>query len=115
MKYLGIDVGSLFAAIVLVDKTGEIQAWDYRRHQGDPLACLRNMLAGHDLQDVAAVVRTGSGGQGIPLSGQYIDAVVAGLEGVKKLVPDARNIIAIGGGSFTLTEMGRTAPTAVRA
>ncbi len=106
MKYLGIDVGSLFAAIVLVDKTGEIQARDYRRHQGDPLACLRNMLAGHDLQEVAAVVRTGSGGQGIPLSGQYIDAVVAGLEGVKQLVPDARNIIAIGGGSFTLTEMG---------
>ncbi len=39
------------------------------------------------------------------LGGDFIDPVVAGVEGVKALVPDARNIVQIGGGSFSLTRL----------
>ena len=106
MFYLGIDIGSLFVGTVLLDEKQEILKSDYQRHQGEPVATLQKILTGYPLQSVLNVVRTGSGGNGVDMiGGDYIDPVVAGVEGVKALVPDARNIIQIGGGSFSLTRL----------
>ncbi len=106
MYYLGLDIGSLSVAAVLIDDQLASVKSAYRRHHGDVLATVRNVLEDFPLREVQNLVRTGSGGQaaGI-LGGDYIDPVVAGLEGVKVLVPDARNIIQIGGGSFSLTRL----------
>ncbi|MBU1909812.1 MAG: CoA activase, partial [Verrucomicrobia bacterium] len=72
---------------------------------GEPLKCLRGLLEGFPLEDIRGVARTGSGGQSLPLPGVYLDPIVAGLEGARKLAPDARNILSIGGGSFSLTQL----------
>lgn len=103
MKYLGMDVGSLYVGLVLVDEKGRVLAREYLRHQGDPGAVARSLLQDLPLDEIAAVVRTGSGCAAIPIGGIVIDAVVAGVGGMRHLHPDVRNIVAIGGGSFSLT------------
>lgn len=105
MSYLGVDVGSLFVGLVQVDKDGNIEKQEYVRHQGEPLEAVCETLKTFDLDRVRGVVRTGSSGEALPLQGQFINALVAGVEGVKHLVPGARNIIYIGGGSFSLTRL----------
>ncbi|MDR1744568.1 MAG: hypothetical protein LBS30_02315, partial [Planctomycetota bacterium] len=106
MFYLGMDIGSLFVGAVLIDEKNQVQQSDYQRHRGDPVATVKKMLENFPLDQIRAVVRTGSGGNVVEMpGGDFIDPVVAGVEGVKSLVPDARNIIQIGGGSFSLTRL----------
>ncbi len=106
MFYLGLDIGSLSVAAVLIDDQRVTVKSDYRRHHGDVLPTVRKILEDFPLDRVLNLVRTGSGGRTAELlGGDYIDPVVAGLEGVKVRVPDARNIIQIGGGSFSLTRL----------
>ncbi|MDR1535074.1 MAG: acyl-CoA dehydratase activase [Planctomycetota bacterium] len=106
MYYLGLDAGSLFIGAVLIDGKGGIVKTDYRRHQGEPAATAREILSAYPLDRIAGLVRTGSGGGGLTdLGGGFIDPVVAGLEGTRARMADARNIIQIGGGSFSLTRL----------
>ncbi len=108
MAYLGIDVGSLFAGLVLVDESGEVLRREHHRHHGEPVETVRAALSDWPESERAAirnVVRTGSGAGTLPVEGELVDPVVAGVEAVKRLVPGARNIIAIGGGSFSLTRL----------
>ncbi|MFH0910829.1 MAG: acyl-CoA dehydratase activase, partial [Planctomycetota bacterium] len=103
--YLGIDVGSLYVGLVLLDGKGSVVRKAYRRHQGEPVFVLLEELERLPLETVRAAVRTGSGARELSLEGEYIDAIVAQIEGVRLLVPDARNILSIGGGSFSLTRL----------
>ncbi len=106
MHYLGLDIGSLFVGAVLIDENRTLIASDYRRHQGDPVGTVRSILEIFPRDSILNLVRTGSGGDALRMiGGDFIDPVVAGVEGVKILVPDARNIIQIGGGSFSLTRL----------
>jgi predicted CoA-substrate-specific enzyme activase len=102
---LGIDVGSLYAGLVLVDGDGNILQKAYLRHHGEPVRTVREALADFPLEEVGAVTRTGSGGRDLPFGGGCIDAVVAQVEGVRALAPEVRNILYIGGGSFSLTRL----------
>ena len=104
--YLGIDIGSLFVGVALIDENQNVVKSSYERHSGDPVDTARRILEEYPLSRVVNVVRTGSGGGAIDMiGGDFIDPVVAGVEGVKAMVPDARNIIQIGGGSFSLTRL----------
>ncbi len=106
MYYLGMDIGSLFVGLALIDEGGALVRSDYERHRGEPAETVRRLLEGYPLRDVANAVRTGSGAGALAMTGcDAIDPVVAGVEGVKALAPDARNIIQIGGGSFSLTRL----------
>ena len=105
MAYLGIDVGSLFVGLVLVDEQGAIQQREYLRHQGEPLKCVRGLLARLPLDTLRGMARTGAGSRNLPLPGPCLDPIVAGVEGARRLAPDARNILSIGGGSFSLTQL----------
>ena len=105
MGYLGIDVGSLFVGMVLTDDEGEIVRREYLRHQGEPLKCVRGLIERFPVAEVRGVVRTGSGGRAVPLPGPCLDSIVAGVEAARRLAPDARNILSIGGGSFSLTQL----------
>ncbi|MDR1519238.1 MAG: hypothetical protein LBU23_03715, partial [Planctomycetota bacterium] len=106
MYYLGLDVGSLFVGIVLIDAKLKIIRSDYERHRGEPAATARKLLASYPLDRIDGLVRTGSGGGGLAeFGGDFIDPVVAGVEGVRARIADARNIIQIGGGSFSLTRL----------
>ncbi len=106
MVYLGIDIGSLYVALVTLDGEGRPLRDDYRRHHGTPVRALAEGLpdvVGHSGE--VRVARTGAGSQSLPLPGPWFDATVAGLEGARALAPDARNVLSIGGGSFSLIEL----------
>ena len=103
--YLGIDIGSLYLGLVALDERGAVARTVYRRHHGEPARVLAELLRDVDPARVRAVVRTGAGGRELDVGGVYIDAVVALVEGVRRLVPEARNILYIGGGSFSLTRL----------
>lgn len=109
MNWLGIDIGSVGLGLVLIDDDGKIIHQEYIRHLGEPTAklqaALKNIAAKISLDKIAGVTRTGSGGANLAIGGTYIDPIVAGVEGTKKIIPDVRNIIYIGGGSFSLTQL----------
>ncbi|MDR3077355.1 MAG: acyl-CoA dehydratase activase, partial [Planctomycetota bacterium] len=103
---LGVDIGSLFVGIALVDGEKNLVRSDYERHQGEPAAVIARLLSGYPMELVANLVRTGSGGSALEaLGGVLVDPVVAGVEGVKSRLKGVRNIIQIGGGSFSLTRL----------
>jgi predicted CoA-substrate-specific enzyme activase len=105
LAYLGIDIGSLYVGAVLVDAEGQPRRKVYARHHGEPYAVLRRELETFPLAEVSALVRTGAGARDLPVGGEFVDAVVAQVEGIHAAVPDARNILYIGGGSFSLTRL----------
>lgn len=105
MAYLGIDIGSLYVSLAMVDENGGILKKAYVRHHGEPANALKGALSDFPLDQVTGFVRTGSGGQDLPIGGKYINSIVSQVEGVKAMNLDAKNIIYIGGGSFSLTRL----------
>jgi predicted CoA-substrate-specific enzyme activase len=106
MFYIGVDVGSLFVGAVLLDEEKHNVKTAYARHNGEPVRTIREVLADFPLEKIAGLVRTGSGGASLEkLGGSFVDPLVAGVEGVRELLPTVRNIIQIGGGSFSLTRL----------
>ncbi|MCX7933862.1 MAG: hypothetical protein N3A66_01220, partial [Planctomycetota bacterium] len=103
--FLGIDIGSLFLSLALIDEQAEIIQSDYIRHHGEPLRCLRGLLTRYPREAIRQTVFTGSGGRNLAAGFTYIDPIVAGVEAARRLAPDARNILQIGGGSFSLTQL----------
>jgi len=100
--YLGIDIGSLYLSIVLMNEDGKVVKSIYEPHKGSPLAVLQSKLQDISLADVLGCAKTGSGSKKITGIGSFIDPVVAQLDGVRTFTGDAKNIIVIGAGSFTL-------------
>ncbi len=103
--HLGIDVGSIAVSLTLIDAEGAIQAQAYRKHAGAPAETLRGLLLEHLPESVSSLATTGSDSAALALPGIGVDPVVAGLEGVRRTVPEVRNVISIGGGSFSLIEI----------
>ncbi|MHC4661210.1 MAG: acyl-CoA dehydratase activase, partial [Planctomycetota bacterium] len=100
--FLGIDIGSLYLSFALLDENGNLIRDAYEAHRGNPLGVLKARLEEVPLSEVVTCAKTGSGASKISGIGQFIDPVVAQLDGTKVFTPDIRNIIAIGAGSFTL-------------
>jgi activator of 2-hydroxyglutaryl-CoA dehydratase len=105
---LGLDVGSTTAKAAVLDAEGNIVCSRYRRHYADLRGAVKTLLnelyeALGDCPVLAAV--TGSGG--IKLSEElglpFVQEVVAGNRAVKKYIPDARNVLELGGEDAKLT------------
>ncbi|MDQ7778258.1 MAG: acyl-CoA dehydratase activase [Planctomycetota bacterium] len=114
--FLGIDAGSAFIGAALVDEAGVVVKSDYRRHSGDPVACIKAVLESFPLGETVSVVRTGAAAMFVSGLGDYIDPIVAQVEGTRHFLPTVRNIIYIGAGSFSLTRLsedGRYRSTAM--
>ncbi len=99
---MGIDIGSTTAKVVLLDAAGEARFSAYRRHKAETIATLRSLLqeAQGALGDVTVrLLVTGSAGMGIgeQFDLPFIQEVVASAEVVKRLYPQVRTLIDIGG------------------
>ena len=105
MYYLGIDVGSVSAASALVDEEGGLVRGDHVRHFGEPEKALRRLLADYPLPEVAGYALCGVGAARFGVEGTRLDDTVALIEGVNSSLSGVRNILYIGGGSFSLTEL----------
>jgi predicted CoA-substrate-specific enzyme activase len=98
MKRIGIDIGSLYlGAVVLED--GEIRDLQYREHRGDIQAALANIMAVPAYKDFHTLGVTGN----FPERREgVIDNTLALIEGARVLLPDCRNVFAVGGQTFAL-------------
>jgi predicted CoA-substrate-specific enzyme activase len=98
MKRLGIDVGSLnLNAVILQD--GEILERASFEHAGRIESAVRTLLDRPGFSSFDTAGATGSlagAGRGI------IDNTLATIEGAMRLLPGCRNVIAMGGQSFSL-------------
>ncbi len=103
--HLGIDAGSVYVGLIGVDADGSRRVAVYRRHHGDPAATLLEAFRDLPPTEEVKLACTGSGADGLPFGATCYDAIICGIEGARRLVPDVRNIFYIGGGSFSLTEL----------
>ncbi len=100
--FLGLDIGSVSVAAVLLTGEGAVYRRDYQKHAGGVEKVVEALLDEYPLAEVGSYALTGSGAEGIGLSGRILDAACVQTEAFRLLDPDVRNILSIGGGSFSL-------------
>ncbi|MBQ0007720.1 MAG: hypothetical protein KBT40_03245 [bacterium] len=98
----GIDIGSTTIKGVLIDSQGNVLFSDYRRHNADVPGTAREMIArlrDRCVVDRVGIVMTGSVGMGYAERAKvkFVQEVVAANEVIKRLYPDVRTFIDIGG------------------
>lgn len=101
--YLGIDVGSVSAKVVLMDSDKGIVRQYYTRTKGQPLKTVYEILSQELEKTPPSLIKglavTGSAGQLISqlLEAPFINEVVAHAMATAWMHPEARSIIEIGG------------------
>ncbi|KAA3612648.1 MAG: hypothetical protein DWQ05_18535 [Calditrichaeota bacterium] len=101
MNYLGIDVGSVSLAYVLIDEANQILQKGYTFHRGNILQSIEQELAAIDFQSVAQMAYNHSS-SGFFSKGIVANEQVAAIEAIKFLNPDVRSLFSIGGETFGL-------------
>ena len=105
MGSLGLDIGSAFVSIALVDSEGRVTLSACARHEGDIPGTLKRELARFASARIETAGATGSGAEGIAGLPRAFDPVVAIVEGTSRLVPGVRNILYVGAGSYHLVRL----------
>lgn len=103
---MGIDVGSVALAAVVVAPDGTVRDRYYAPHGGDIEATLRDMsgsFAAVDDCPLEAVALTGRNARKIRHD-RYVDSRLACIRSVKARYPEARAILLVGGEFFSLIE-----------
>jgi predicted CoA-substrate-specific enzyme activase len=111
--YLGIDVGSTTVKVVVLDEQRDLLAHTYLRSNGRPrqtvLQGVHSLLGSADLDRIAGVGLTGSGGDPIGriVGGHHVNELIAQTRAVAEFHPDARTVIEIGGQDSKLLSLER--------
>jgi predicted CoA-substrate-specific enzyme activase len=109
---MGIDIGSVSAKVVVLDPEGHMAFSAYRRHRAETSATLCSLLqeATEALGNVTiSPMITGSAGMGVSerYGIPFIQEVIASAEVVKRLYPQVRTLVDIGGEDAKLTYFNR--------
>ncbi|OGQ90263.1 MAG: hypothetical protein A2289_20190 [Deltaproteobacteria bacterium RIFOXYA12_FULL_58_15] len=103
---IGVDIGALTVNAVILDPSGDTVNSAYCFHQGNPLTTLRRLLEGMTNGTPAGIAVTGSGAKiCLTRDVMLVDEVQAATAAVRALLPNARNILDIGGASLTLIRL----------
>ena len=99
---LGIDIGSTTAKIALLDAERNLRYSTYRRHNAETIDTLLEALcdARDELGNIPVELQiTGSAGMGVSEMYEipFIQEVVSSAEVVKRLYPDVKTLVDIGG------------------
>ena len=108
---LGIDVGSVTAKAVVLDPHDQVVFSAYRRHRAETWATIHSILDETRLclgNVPVSLLMTGSAGMGVSerYGIPFIQEVIASAEVVKRLYPEARTVIDIGGEDAKLIAFG---------
>ncbi|MGM0431124.1 MAG: acyl-CoA dehydratase activase-related protein [Spirochaetota bacterium] len=101
--FLGIDIGSTTAKVVLTNSEGTILLSKYQRHNAEVFRILLEMLQEVEKmtgsENVVSVLFTGTAGMGIAERSTvpFVQEVVASGEVIKKYLPEVRTFIDLGG------------------
>ncbi len=101
--YLGIDIGSISANTVVMNRAGDIAEEHYTRLRGQPLrtskAVLEEIFSRIPAGQFAGIALTGAGGKGLAelLGGEFFNEIIAQAKAIERLYPQVRTIMDIGG------------------
>ena len=104
---VGLDVGGVFVKAVVLDPEGRVTHRVARRHHGNPVSVVGEEFRRLNIEGPVAVGITGAyahlvaGGMNLV----PVDLVNAEIKAVRKLFPDVRNVINVGGSSVTLIQL----------
>jgi activator of 2-hydroxyglutaryl-CoA dehydratase len=98
---LGIDIGSVAVAIVVVDGAGRIRRRGYRCHRGDITASLKALLADIDFREIGGSAATTSTPARIAVQCRY-DNQVAVTASARRAHPGLAALLTVGGERFSL-------------
>ncbi len=96
--YAGLDGGSVSVKLVVLDADGKKVGSGYIKHRGHPLAAALELISTLDFKDTSLRV-TGSAGRlaASILQIEPLNEVIAQAYSVRKLYPDIKGIIELGG------------------
>ncbi len=101
--YLGIDVGSISVNLVVTDAPGNVVEERYIRHHGQPMAvaakAIQAAMDKYDCERIAGLATTGNGGRVVArvLGANFVNEVVAQAAATRRIFPEVRTVIEIGG------------------
>ena len=102
MRKLGIDIGSQYMSIALVEfgpGGRRVAACDYREHNGAILETAESFLSDPRFEEYETAGLTGTAGIDADV---LIDPILATAEGIKFLLPESKNVFSVGGENFSL-------------
>ncbi len=109
MYRIGLDIGSTTIKTAVLGENDELVHSDYRRHNSDVRATLYEVL-GELLTrfDEFTITVTGSGGISVSewLGIPFVQEVIAGVEAIKRLIPETDVAIELGGEDAKITYLG---------
>ncbi|MDR1545897.1 MAG: acyl-CoA dehydratase activase [Deltaproteobacteria bacterium] len=112
-RFLGLDAGSISVKLALLDQGGRLVSERYLRHQGRPYAAaleaLKELLADHDPSLIHAPMVTGAAAGRLAelLGGRPVGEIMALTLAARRILPQARTLVDIGGEDTKLLWFGR--------
>ena len=112
--FIGIDIGSVSANIVVLDEEKNILEEHYIRTKGQPLETtldgLEDLMTRYPKESIRAVAATGSGGKLVaPLLGaSFTNEVISQTKAIERYYPEVRTIIEMGGEDAKLILVSRS-------
>ena len=102
MKYVGLDVGSGTAKVVVLDENKNILFWKYEKTHGQPIETAEKFLSLVEKEfnsDFSGITCTGTAGKTISqiLGCAFINEVMAHAKAATFFYPQVKTIIDIGG------------------
>ncbi len=97
----GIDIGSVSVAICEMDLEGQVVQSQYQFHNGNPFACLNQMLHEMDTHRIGFLAQTSSTPSYLKQSKKF-DNNVALIAAAKKNHPGLGSLLVVGGEKFSL-------------
>ncbi len=113
MKYIALDAGSVSVKIVVLDNEGKVIHSLYQRHRGQPLGValdqLKEIIVHRSASEDFSLSLTGSAGRliGQILGIEPVNEVVAYAYATRRLYPDVKSIIELGGEDSKLIVVDR--------
>ena len=109
MYRIGLDIGSTTIKTAVIDENNTLVHSDYRRHNSDVRATLYVVLKELLVKfDEFTITVTGSGGISVAewLDIPFVQEVIAGVEAIKRLIPETDVAIELGGEDAKITYLG---------
>lgn len=103
-KILGLDIGSVSVATVIINSDQNILQTFYRYHHGDIRQTLHNILTEINLGEITGIAKTSSTPNILNEAYHYNDQV-SYMSAAKKFHPEAKSILIIGGEKFGLIRL----------
>ena len=106
MFRIGLDIGSTTVKTAVLDEDGNLIESSYERHNSDVTATLHGVLKRLiSVYSEFAITVTGSGGISVSerLGIPFVQEVIAGVEAIRKLIPETDVAIELGGEDAKIT------------